>query len=246
MGFSNMLRTNVYILALFLLPATLQAQFNEPIPAVASTAFLPQWGTDGYNLPPARNKLMQRNHGVIIGLQRGQSTALELGGEAHWRKMSLKKPHIIGATANMEYNFSDHMIGYKAGMWMKRGRINFTYGANVLYYTDFKGQNIYGIGPSIGFRLLGLHLVNGYNFLGGDKGTDKEPSKVNTLYMSIRYYIPVQNKFSWDRKGREKKLKEKEKKKKRRAKEKRKKEREGDKNGNKEKKPLFGIKGLHL
>ena len=52
----------------------------------------------------AHRKLYQRNTGIIIGLQRGKYTSLELGGEAHWRKISLLKPHIIGATANLSYN----------------------------------------------------------------------------------------------------------------------------------------------
>ncbi|MEP7254074.1 MAG: hypothetical protein ABI683_16885, partial [Ginsengibacter sp.] len=39
----------------------------------------------------SRRKLYQRNTGIIIGLQRGKSTSLELGGEAHWRKISLLK-----------------------------------------------------------------------------------------------------------------------------------------------------------
>ncbi len=92
-------------------------------------------------------KLYQRNSGMIIGLQKGRSTAIELGGEAHWRKMSvLHKPHIIGATANMEYNFSEHIIGYKVGMWWKRGRVNLTYGGNVSYYDNFKGASRFGIG----------------------------------------------------------------------------------------------------
>jgi hypothetical protein len=109
----------------------------------------------------------------------------------------------------MEYNFSDNVIGYKAGMWMKRGHINLTYGANVSYFTDFKEGHKFGIGPSVGFRLLGFHLVNGYNFLTHDKIVTKEGLKVelpvNTLYMSLRYYIPVENKFVWDRKTMKKK-----------------------------------------
>ncbi len=244
------MRINWCILALFFMPATLQAQFLQPVLPAAETSFLPE-SAGGYGLP-ARRKLLQRNHGIIVGLQRGQSTAIELGGEAHWRKISLKNPHIIGATANMEYNFADHMIGYKAGMWMKRGRINFTYGANVAYYTDFNGRHIYGIGPSVGFRLLGLHLVNGYNFLAGDLDTEKGQTQVNKLYLSLRYYFPVQNKFTWDNKVRKQRLKEKEKKKKQKAKEKKKqeqakeKEKANSKNSSEEKKPLFGIKGLQL
>lgn len=152
----------------------------------------------------AKRKLFQRNTGVIVGLQKGNSTLFEFGGEAHWRKISLLKPYLIGATANMEYNFADHVLGYKAGLWMKRGRINLTYGANAGYFTNFNKEHRFGFGPSVGFRFLGLHIINGYTFLSKDNisnniknGSTSVP--VNTLYMSLRYYFPVENKFSWDR-----------------------------------------------
>ncbi len=217
-----------FLLALSLLfQHAVQAQFKlmsgPYTPPAAETDY--SVGSFGFG---ARKKLMQRNHGVIVGLQRGRSTAIELGAEAHWRKISLKKPNIIGATANMEYDFSQHMVGYKVGGWMKQGRINFTYGANLGYHTDFKGRNIYTAGPAIGFRLLGLHLINGYNFQAGDTKTDKgEGSGVNTLYMSLRYYFPMQNKFVWDKPTKKQKEKAKAKKKRQREKEREKRKEEG-------------------
>jgi hypothetical protein len=149
----------------------------------------------------AHRKLFQRNTGMIIGLQRGRYTSVELGGEAHWRKISLIKPGIIGATANLAYNFGNNVLGYHAGVWRKQGRINLTYGADVSYFTDFNNRQSFGIGPSIGFRFFGLHLVNGYTLL-TKKNTknDEAPLPVNTFYMSLRYYFPVENKFTWDRK----------------------------------------------
>lgn len=155
---------------------------------------------------PLKKKLFQRNQGAIVGLQRGTATAIELGGEAHWRKLSLFNPNIIGASTNLEYNFGGHVLGYKAGMWMKRGRVNLTYGGNVVYFTDFNGLQRYGLGPSVGFRFLGFHLINGYNFLAGDK----ELQQANTLHMTLRYYFPVQNKFTWDRETRKRKEKRRE------------------------------------
>jgi hypothetical protein len=198
----------------------------------------------GNHIKAGEAKLFQRNHGMIVGLQRGKFTTFELGGEIHWRKIRLTKPHLLATTANMEYNFGDNVIGYKAGVWAKRGRINLTYGANLVYFTDFD-KSRYGIGPSIGFRLLGFHLVNGYNFLAGDKELDK----VNTLYISLRYYFPLDNKFTWKKKDKEgdkdkvkekkkkKKKKEKAKKKKKREKEKNKKAREKEKSKDKDKEP---------
>lgn len=151
-------------------------------------------------------KLFQRNTGMILGLQRGKYTSLELGGEAHWRKISLLKPSIIGATANLDYNFGNNVLGYHAGVWKKQGRINLTYGADVNYFTDFNNRQSFGIGPSIGFRLFGFHLVNGYTLLIKKKTKNAEaPLPVNTFYVSLRYYFPVKNGFTWDRQTMKKK-----------------------------------------
>lgn len=159
-------------------------------------------GAAGKLLLP-KTTLRQHNYGAIIGLQKGSSTAIELGYEMHWRKIGLKKPNIWGATANLEYSFSNNIIGYKAGVWRKQGRINLTYGGNLVYFSDFKGGQQFGIGPAVGFRLLGLHLVNAYNILLGDMNRTKRgvPVGANTLYISLRYYFPTHNKFVWDRNG---------------------------------------------
>ena len=88
---------------------------------------------------------------------------------------------------------------------MKRSQINLTYGANVSYYTNFKGHR-QSIDPAVGFRLAGFHLVNGYNLHTGDKHDEGgTPVEVNTLYISLQYYFPVQNKFIWDGKTMKKK-----------------------------------------
>lgn len=226
------------LIVCFFLQNTLHAQFNlmsGPMPQESFSDF------ESESFSFVRKKLRQRNHGVIVGIQRGRSTAIELGGEAHWRKISLKDPHIIGATANMEYDFSQHMVGYKAGMWMKRGRVNLTYGGNIGYHTDFKGRNIYTAGPAVGFRLLGLHLINGYNFQMGDTEVDKDGGTgVNKLYMSLRYYFPLENKFVWD--GNRKKQKQKARAKKERLKEREAKKRDREKQRDETpKKKILGI-----
>lgn len=190
-----------YLLLLLLAAGPLAAQEN--------TQFLPLekegFALPGYTAPLP--KLRQRNYGAIIGIQRGHTTAIEMGGEMHWRKIGLRKPHIWGATANIEYSFAEHIVGYKAGVWRKQGRVNLTYGGNVVYFNNFEGGHQFGIGPSVGFRLFGLHLVNGVNILMGDMNKDKSSGAAgaNTLYMSLRYYFPLQNKFVWDRKDKKKK-----------------------------------------
>lgn len=190
----------------------------------AQLAYEPEFFINN-NIREAKAKLFQRNYGMILGLQRGAYTFLELGTEIHWRKVSLFKPSIYSATTNIEYNLKHNVIGYKVGAWMKQGRVNLTYGINFSYHTNFTYKKV-GVGPSVGFRILGFHLLAGGNFLVGDK----ELEQVNPLYVAARYYFPVDNKFSWKKKRDEKdKDKEKAKKKKRKAKEKKKKTKEKEK-----------------
>jgi hypothetical protein len=76
--------------------------------------------------------------------------------------------------------------------------------------------------------VLGLYLINGYNFLTKDKTAGEAvPIEVNSLYMSLRYYFPVQNSFSWDRKTM-KKIRERQKARAQRNKEREKKKDNGD------------------
>jgi hypothetical protein len=209
----NAMKISWFLLFAFVFPTVLHAQYTAGIISASNQTYaLPSFSTATSLIP----KLNQRNRGAVIGIQRGRYTSFELGGEAHWRKLSIKKAHITGATATMEYNPFNNVIGYKAGLWMKRGRVNLTYGGNLVYYNDFKGKSRYGAGPVIGFRLAGFHLTNGYNFLAGNK----ELTKVNTLYISLRYFFPLDNKFTWDRKDKDRKQKDKAKKKRQREKEK--------------------------
>src|SRR5207302_2766620 len=110
---------------------------------------------------------------------------------------------ITGASANFEYNFGHNVLGYKVGLWQKTGRVNLTYGGNLVYYTNFHGGQRYGLGPAVGFRFAGFHLINGYNLLFGnkasDKGSENEFTDVNKVYITLRYFFPVQHKFTWDR-----------------------------------------------
>ena len=205
-----------FLLVAFL-PIYLNAQSAVDVEPTTFTYSQNSFSYSGPFIP----KLYQRNTGALLGVQRGQYTFIEMGGEAHWRKIGLKKSNITATSVTMEYNPLNHVIGYKAGMWTKRGHVNLSYGGNLVFYNDFKGKSRYGLGPAVGFRLAGFHLINGYNFLAGNK----ELSKVNTLYIALRYYFPVNNKFTWDRtnnnnRDKAKKSRENEKKKRQRMKEK--------------------------
>ncbi|MDO1447528.1 hypothetical protein Q0590_14765 [Rhodocytophaga aerolata] len=181
----------------------------------------------------AKAKLFQRNYGVILGVQRGKSTFFEFGSEIHWRKVRLTNPRLIAATANVTYNIADNVLGYQAGFWTKRGRIALTLGANAGYYTDFD-HGSFAVGPAVGFRLLGFHLTTGYNYLfnkgvAETTGEKRLADKVNNFHIGLRYYFPLDNKFSWNKKDTNSKDKEKSKKKKRKEKVKKKKQKAKEK-----------------
>jgi hypothetical protein len=131
----------------------------------------------------------KNTYGMIAGIERGQYTFMELGAEKHWKKIRLVHARTVGANANLEYNFGNNILGYNAAAWVKTGRVDLTYGVNLNYITDFEISR-YGLGPQIGFRLLGLHFVNGYNFLLGNK----ELTQVNKFYVGLRYYFPLRSK----------------------------------------------------
>ncbi|HEX8548989.1 MAG TPA: hypothetical protein VF691_18630 [Cytophagaceae bacterium] len=146
--------------------------------------------------PQATSKLrlFTRSYGFIAGLQGGRLTFIEMGLESHWRKITISKPRLLGISANVEYNWGYNILGYKASIFHKVGRINFTYGLNFNYYTDFDYGKV-GLGPVLGFKLFGFHLLNGYNFMFGSK----EFNKYNTFYVAIRYFFPLRSKVKLEK-----------------------------------------------
>jgi hypothetical protein len=214
------MKTKAILFAFFVLAGLLPARAQYLPPAESF------W--EPHAPPGSLAKLRQRNFGAILGVQRGRYMFFEFGAEHHWRTISLTNPRIYALSANAAYNFGHNVLGYNATFWFKQGRINLTYGLNAAYYTDFTHAR-YGGGPVVGFRLLGFHLATGYNYLAGNKTEGQGLTKVNPLYISLRYYFPVSNDFDWDKKKKDNdkgdRAKEKTKKKKAKDKAKRKKQR---------------------
>lgn len=158
------------------------------LPLISNAQIIKEKGErNGIRLP--KYVASKRSFGMIGGIEKGNITFLELGVEGHWKKIRLKNSRTLAANVNMEYNFGNNILGYNAAGWIKKGRVNLTYGVNFNYVTDFTYTR-YGMGPQIGFRLLGLHIVNGYNFLLGEKELDR----VNKFYIGLRYYFPLDKK----------------------------------------------------
>ncbi len=138
------------------------------------------------DLPSVRTK----KTGMLIGLQRGKFNGFELGMERQWKQLKLKKPFTFATAFTMEYQFQANAMGFKIGPWVKYGRADFTYGANFTYLSNFD-ENLFGISPHIGFKMLGFHVLASYNFMPNRSSF----VDYNTLHLSLRYYISKSRKF---------------------------------------------------
>ncbi len=102
--------------------------------------------------------------GPYFGYARGKYDAFELGIERMYKHVKLIHPITHGFHTGFDYNFKHNVLGFEAGYWYKSGRLGLTFGADAVLRTNFD-ENRFGIGPSLGYRLMGFHLQAGYHFL---------------------------------------------------------------------------------
>lgn len=128
--------------------------------------------------------------GPYIGVQRGQFMVLEIGGEKQWKRVTWKKPKTHAFRLGANYNFLKNVIGYDVAYWFKLGRLDLTYGANIVCRTDFINYR-FGIAPVIGYKLQQFHLQTGFHFL-----TDPQYIfPTNSLFISLRYVFINESKW---------------------------------------------------
>lgn len=139
------------------------------------------------SVSPDPFKINLHKFGPYIGLQRGAYTSLELGAEYQLKTLAWIKPTTQAAHFGFNYNLYHNVLGYDLGYWMKRGRFNLSYGANLIYRTDYT-RSALGFTPLIGFKLSQLHFQTGYNFL----MTYVPPNAVNGFFVSLRFVF-IQN-----------------------------------------------------
>mgnify|MGYP000138504918 CR=1 FL=1 len=136
--------------------------------------------------------LKVRKTGPYLGIQQGKYRVLEVGGEMQFKQFKLVKPKVHAFNMGFDYNFFENVLGYSAGYWFKTGRLDLTYGANLVYRTNFDQTRV-GFGPAVGFKFSALHLQTGYNFL--------TPSDVFTntsdIYISLRFVLISDRNFKW-------------------------------------------------
>lgn len=143
-------------------------------------------------------KIYQYSYGIAGGVTKGRATFIDLGGEFHWQKMKLVSPRTWAVGANVSYNFTDNIIGYRAEGWTRKGRLNLIYGLHAAYYSDFENGR-FGFGPNIGFRILNIHFGTGANIFISNPN-EKLRKATNGLYVNLKYYLPIKNTYSVDKK----------------------------------------------
>jgi hypothetical protein len=117
-------------------------------------------------------------------LQRGEYLILELGVEQQWKKIKLKTAKTQALSTGFNYNFKYNVLGYDAGYWIKPSRVGLTYGANVIFRTNFD-ENRVGIAPVVGYKLYGFHFQTGYHFLTPASNFDE----TNRFFISLRFVL---------------------------------------------------------
>ena len=132
-------------------------------------------------------KIRKQRFGTILGLQRGEITNFVAGAEWQFKRKALFHPSEWAANLGFEYNFGNNILGYRAGVYHKRGRIALTYGGSLCYITDFENGGSPGLTPEIGFKLLGFHLTTGYNLLLHTENV----KKYNTFQIGLVWYFPI-------------------------------------------------------
>ncbi|MEX2483781.1 MAG: hypothetical protein WED10_04460 [Brumimicrobium sp.] len=136
--------------------------------------------------------------GPYFGIQQGEFTVGEVGGEMQFKRIRFKKPRTHGIHVGADYNIPNNVLGFSSGYWYKPGRFDFTLGADLGVRSNFTEER-YGAGPVIGYKIFGFHIRAGYIFL-----TPSETFiKTNQLFINIRFILVNNRNFKWNKRKKE-------------------------------------------
>lgn len=133
---------------------------------------------------PAWLELKVMKYGPYAGIQRGEYTFLEFGGEMQWKKIRLKKPINHAIHTGFNYNFKYNVLGYDVGYWIRPHRLGLTFGGNLFYKTNFTTDRL-GVAPVVGYKFWILHLQTGYHFM----SRPRTAFELNKFFISLRVGI---------------------------------------------------------
>lgn len=155
-------KKNSWIVILFLLPLSLNAQLKDKTILDVSV----------------------KKMGPYFGWQRGKYNVFELGIERQWKKIKLSESKTHSLNTGFNYNFKYNVLGYDFGYWIKPSRLGLTYGGRLIYRTDFS-ESRFGIAPTIGYKIFGFHLQTGYQLL----STAADFTETNGFFIGLRFTL---------------------------------------------------------
>jgi len=86
----------------------------------------------------------------------------------------------------LNYDFDNAVIGSDIGYWFKTSNLGFSYGLKGVLKSDFSSFK-YGFAPTIGYKVLQLHVNTGYHFLLPNKRVDT--IDLNYLFLSVKFLL---------------------------------------------------------
>ncbi len=132
-------------------------------------------------LPSSSMKVVKT--GPLIGVEKGKYFNVNFGVERQWKQLKIVSPHTNAVNIMFDYNFRQETMGAQLGYWFQPSRFNLTYGARVVWCTNFNDAHRFGISPNVGYKLLQGHFQLGVHIL-----TPHDVFKnTNTFYASLRW-----------------------------------------------------------
>lgn len=137
-----------------------------------------------------------RKLGPYFGVQQGRFTVGEIGMEAQFKDIRLKKTKTHAVHLGLGYNFSNNALQINSGYWHKPSRFDLTYGVDVCMRSNFEEER-YGVSPVVGYKVFGFHIRAGYMLLtSADAFT-----ATNTLFVNLRFTLVNNRNFKWNRRN---------------------------------------------
>lgn len=153
--------------------------------------FLPQ-GMSAQGILERKEPKVVMKSGPYVGIQSGRFYAAEIG----WEHQRVKSTRLLqsntmafhaGINASFDFKHLNPILGLDAGFWQRESAIGFTYGLNACVRTNFSSNRV-GVCPTIGLKILQLHVQTGYHLL-FPFNINYQTFDTNTFFISAKYVL---------------------------------------------------------
>ena len=134
----------------------------------------------------SKNKKGRIVRSGTFGVQTGKFWVGEIGVERQSKQLKIKKPNTQALFFALNYDLDNAVIGSDIGYWFKTSNLGFSYGLKGVLKSDFSSFK-YGFAPTIGYKVLQLHVNTGYHFLIPNRRTDT--FDLNYLFLSVKFLL---------------------------------------------------------